>query len=124
MRDLTRIFKALSDESRLRVLNLLMERECCVCEVMQSLDISQSKASRILTKLYDVGILRLKKDGLWSLYSIDREGMGDDLNDILQAVTRTLSTNPVAAADRTRLKNAKRIGPAGVSRQQNGKAEA
>jgi DNA-binding transcriptional ArsR family regulator len=40
MRELVKAFKALSDETRLRILNLLLERECCVCEVMQALDIS------------------------------------------------------------------------------------
>ena len=75
MRELVKIFKALSDETRLRILNLLLERECCVCEVMQALDISQTRASRNLSILYDAGFLVLKKEGLWSLYSIDRERM-------------------------------------------------
>ena len=37
MKDLVKIYRVLSDESRLRVLNLILERECCVCEVMQVL---------------------------------------------------------------------------------------
>ena len=40
------------------MLNLLLERECCVCEVMQVMEISQSKASRILSALYDAGLLK------------------------------------------------------------------
>ncbi len=43
--------KALSDETRLRISSLLLERECCVCEVMQALDISQTRASRNLRHL-------------------------------------------------------------------------
>jgi ArsR family transcriptional regulator len=39
MRDLVEAAKALADETRLRILNLLLERECCVCEVMQVLEI-------------------------------------------------------------------------------------
>jgi len=74
VRELVKAYKVLSDESRLMVLNLLLERECCVCEVMQALEISQSKASRILSALLDVGFLKLRKDGLWSLYSIDWDG--------------------------------------------------
>ncbi len=73
MRDLVKAMKALSDETRLRILNLLLVRECCVCEVMQALDISQTRASRNLSALYDAGFLKLRKDGLWSLYSIDDE---------------------------------------------------
>jgi len=40
MRDFVKLFKALSDEIRIRILKVLLERECCVCEVMQALNIS------------------------------------------------------------------------------------
>ncbi len=122
MRDLIKTFKALSDETRLRTLGLLMERECCVCEVMQALDISQSKASRILSALYDAGILKPRKDGRWSLYSIDREGMGDHLACVVEAVAKVLEGNPAAALDRERLKEAERVGPGCVEGMRSAKA--
>ena len=50
MREAIKAFKVLSDDTRLRALNLILERECCVCEVMQALNISQSKASRDLSR--------------------------------------------------------------------------
>ncbi|MFC1874326.1 ArsR/SmtB family transcription factor [Chloroflexota bacterium] len=111
MRDTIRAFKALSDETRLRMLNILLERECCVCEVMQALDISQTRASRNLAVLYDAGFLKFKRDGLWSLYSIDREGLKGYLNDLVQAATKVLDGNPDVALDRQRLKKADRVGP-------------
>jgi len=111
MRDIIKVYKALSDESRLRVLNLLFERECCVCEVEQVLDISQSKASRILGTLYDVGFLNLRKEGTWSLYSIDWEGMGENLKSILEAARSGFTGNEQMEADRERLKTTVRIGP-------------
>ncbi len=104
------MFKVLSDETRLRMLNLLLERECCVCEVMQALEISQSKASRGLSALYDAGFLKLKKDGLWSLYSIDREGIKGYQSQLIKAVKEALNDNKVAASDKERLKKAERIG--------------
>ena len=116
MKKMIKIYKALSDESRLRVLDLLLERECCVCEVMQSLKISQSKASRILTTLYDVGFLKLRKDGLWSLYSIDWEGMSSHLKDILEATSKTFIENKQMRIDRERLKLAKRVGPSCINK--------
>jgi ArsR family transcriptional regulator, arsenate/arsenite/antimonite-responsive transcriptional repressor len=116
MRDLVKVYKVLSDESRLRVLNLLLERECCVCEVMQVLEISQSKASRILSALYDVGFLKLHKDGLWSLYSIDWDGMDANLKAIAEATTRSLKGNNILATDLGRLRNAKRMGPACINK--------
>jgi len=111
MRELVKVYKALSDESRLRVLNLVLERECCVCEVMQALEISQSKASRILSALYDVGFLKLRKDGLWSLYSIDWDGMDVHLKDILKANSKAFKGNRQMEVDRKRLNTAERVGP-------------
>ncbi|MFC2060126.1 ArsR/SmtB family transcription factor [Chloroflexota bacterium] len=111
MRATIKAFKALSDEMRLRILNILLERECCVCEVMQALDISQTRASRNLASLYDAGFLKLRRDGLWSLYSIDIDSTTGYLNDIVQAVTGALQDNSVVALDRERLRKANRVGP-------------
>jgi len=116
MRELVKVYKVLSDESRLRVLNLLLERECCVCEVMQALEISQSKASRILSTLFDVGFLKLRKDGLWSLYSIDWDGMGVHLKDIVEVTRRAFEGNKQMEMDRERLKTAKRVSPGCVNK--------
>jgi DNA-binding transcriptional ArsR family regulator len=49
-----KVFKALSDEIRIRILKVLLERECCVCEIMQALNISQSRASRNATSLIEL----------------------------------------------------------------------
>jgi len=114
MRDLVKAMKALSNETRLRILNVLLERECCVCEVMQALDISQTRASRNLSALYDAGFLKLRKDGLWSLYSIDREGMEEYYSDLVDAVRKALAGNNMVDTDRERLRKAERVGPAGV----------
>ena len=111
MRELVKTFKALSDETRLRILNLLLERECCVCEVMQVLDISESRASRNLNFLYDVGLLKLRRQGLWALYSVDRESLKPYYTDLLEATKKALETDTTAQLDRQRLQQAERIGP-------------
>ena len=116
MRDTIRAFKALSDETRLRIMNLLMERECCVCEVMQALDISQTRASRNLSVLHDAGFLKLRKDGLWSLYSIDKEEMKEYLSELVHVIGKALEGNKVAALDRQRLRKAERVGPGCIRR--------
>jgi Predicted transcriptional regulators len=108
---MVKAFKALSDETRLRMLNVLMERECCVCEVMQALEISQARASRNLRALYDAGFLKLRHDGLWSLYSIDKEGLKEYSVDMIEAVRKALEGNETALLDRQRLKSAERMGP-------------
>jgi ArsR family transcriptional regulator, arsenate/arsenite/antimonite-responsive transcriptional repressor len=111
MHKLIKALKALSDETRLRMLNLLIQRECCVCEVMQVLDISQTRASRNLSILFDAGFLRLRKEGLWVYYSIDMSSMEDCLIALLEALKTGLKDNPVAFQDIERLKKAKRLGP-------------
>jgi len=110
MQDLIKAMKALSDETRLRMLNLLLERECCVCEVMQALDISQTRASRNLSALYDAGFLKLRKQGLWSFYSIDREDIKGYQSQLIEAVREALKDSKIAALDKERLKKAERVG--------------
>ena len=117
MRDVVKAFSALSDETRLRILSLLMERECCVCEVMQALKISQTRASRNLGILYDAGFLKLRKDGLWSVYSVDREGMNEYLNGLVAVVTKALKSSSEAERDRERLRKAERLGPGCIKEQ-------
>jgi ArsR family transcriptional regulator len=116
MRQLIKAFKALSDETRIRMLNLLLKRECCVCEVMQVLGISESRASRNLSALYDAGFLKLRREGLWALYSIDRENLADHYLEIIEAVKKLLEGNKTAQEDIIRLQNAERVGPDWASR--------
>jgi ArsR family transcriptional regulator len=114
MRDLVRAAKALSDETRLRILNLLLERECCVCEVMQVLDISQTRASRNLNILYNTGFLKMRRQGLWAYYSIDYSALGEHLAPLLSAVEVGLRGNKMADLDRRRLlKNNQAVSKAG-----------
>ena len=124
MREPIKAFKALSDETRLRILNILLERECCVCEVMQALDISQTRASRNLAALYEAGFLKLRKDGLWALYSIDRDDMNEYLADLVQAVTKALEGNKALEQDRERLRKAVRVGPGCAEKMRGGKTIA
>jgi len=116
MRDVIKAVKALSDETRLRILNILLERECCVCEVMQALEISQTSASRNLKLLYDAGFLTMRKEGVWVLYSIDREATKEDFLGLVTAVGKLLADNEIVVLDRKRLAEAERVGPGCVSR--------
>ncbi|MCX6003838.1 MAG: metalloregulator ArsR/SmtB family transcription factor [Chloroflexi bacterium] len=110
MKETLKAFKVLSDETKMRILNILLERECCVCEVMQALEISQSKASRGLSALYDVGFLKQRKDGLWSLYSIDKDNISGYKSQLVEAVQEALKHNKKIALDKERLKKASRNG--------------
>ena len=75
MKVAVRLFKALGDEARLKILWLLLNhRELCVCDVMAIVGIGQSKASRHLAILRQAGLLTDRKEGLWSYYSYDPSG--------------------------------------------------
>lgn len=66
------LFKALSDETRLRIMVLLCEKELCVCQIMWALDLDQAKVSRHLTVLRNAGIVEDRREGLWIYYSLTR----------------------------------------------------
>ena len=72
MRDLINAIKALSDETRLRIINLLYEKELCVCDIMEALKITQTKASRHLNYLRNTGMVSDRKHAQWVYYSIIR----------------------------------------------------
>lgn len=63
------IFRALSDETRLRILNLLRTGELCVCDLVTVLDVPQPTASRHLAYLRNVGLVTVRKEGVWCYYS-------------------------------------------------------
>jgi ArsR family transcriptional regulator len=76
------VFHALSDETRLRVLELLRKGERCVCELTDSLDVAQSRLSFHLKTLKDAGLLHDRKEGRWVYYSLVPEtlaGIEEDL---------------------------------------------
>lgn len=63
-------FKALSDPTRLRIMVLLSEKELCVCQIEDALELSQVKVSRHLNVLRHAGLVRARRDGLWVYYSM------------------------------------------------------
>jgi ArsR family transcriptional regulator len=102
--------KALSDETRLRILNVLLERECCVCEVMQALDISQSRASRNLGILQEAGFLRTRRDRVWMVYFVDWQATNRYASYLAKLLKDSPVSNEVLAQDKERLKHAVRVG--------------
>ena len=111
MQDLIKVLKALSDETRLRILNILLEKECCVCEVMQALDISQSRASRNLGILQDAGLLKAQRDRVWIVYSVDWQTANRCAAALAKLLRDSPISNEILAQDRERLSLAMRVGP-------------
>jgi len=70
MKEIVKVFKALSDPTRLRIIRLLLEQELCVCELMYILGMAQSRLSHQLRILRDSGLVEDKRDGKWIIYEI------------------------------------------------------
>ncbi len=111
MQDLIKAMKALSDETRLRMLNILLEKECCVCEVMQALDISQSRASRNIGILQNADFLKTRRDGMWIVYSVDWQTANHYATSLARLLKDSPLSSEILARDKERLKKATRIGP-------------
>lgn len=71
LQELTELFKALSDSTRLKILKLLQRGELCVCDIIAALDVVQPKVSFHLRVLKSVGLIKDKKIGRWTHYSIN-----------------------------------------------------
>lgn len=65
------IFKALSDNTRMRIISLLSRDKLCVCEIECSLGLTQSNASRHLQALYRAGIIERYRKAQWTYYCIN-----------------------------------------------------
>jgi ArsR family transcriptional regulator, arsenate/arsenite/antimonite-responsive transcriptional repressor len=75
VQNLLNIYKALSDETRLRILKLLENGELCVCDIVAALDMVQPKVSFHLGSLKDAGLIKDRKQGKWVHYRIDDSEM-------------------------------------------------
>lgn len=109
MRELIKIFKALSDETRVRLLKLLEQRELCVCELMQTLDMTQSRVSRNLGILKDAGLVKARRDGLWIHYSLNAESFNIHAKPLLELLQTWLNNDEAILSDLELLKKAAKL---------------
>ncbi|GBE33187.1 arsenical resistance operon repressor [bacterium BMS3Bbin05] len=103
MRDFLIVTKALSDETRVRILKLLEPGERCVCELMEVLGMGQSTVSKHLGILHNAGLVHRRKEGTWSYYRLNDEAVNK-----YNLVFREL-INRVLNGDKTILKDLKAL---------------
>jgi ArsR family transcriptional regulator len=103
MKETAQIFKALSDETRLRILGLLLESELCVCELMAILDIPQSTISRHLAYLKNSGLVIDQRRGIWMHYRLAAGGSGIHQH-LLDMLRKDLARLDEVRADKKALK--------------------
>ena len=67
------VFKALSDETRLKIIDMLSCGEMCACNILEEFSISQSTLSYHMKILSDIGLVNARRDGAWMKYTLNEE---------------------------------------------------
>lgn len=109
MPELQDCFRGLADRTRLRIVNLLLTGELCVCDIQRILEVSQSGVSRHLTYLKHAGLVRDRRDGVRIFYRLaaEQDATLKSLFDYLRVAFRK---DLVLRADREQLKRALKEG--------------
>jgi ArsR family transcriptional regulator len=101
-RTATMLFKALADPTRLRLLNLLAQKEVCVCDLTGALNVVQPKISRHLGQLKRAGLVHARRDGKWIHYRWADHG--DALvRHVLAGLGSSMARDPALSRQRQRL---------------------
>lgn len=102
MADLLDIIKALGQENRLRILNLLNQQKLCVCELQNIMDENQSNISRHLNVLKNADIISSEKDALWIYYYLKQKTLNEHPF-IVEVLNNELGKVNYCQTDNTRL---------------------
>jgi len=103
MRELVKVAKALSDETRIRMLKLLLEKDICVCEMQEIFPMSQSQVSRNLKTLMDAGFLKRWREGKCVVYEAERNSSNTFCRALLDALAVSFNNSEAVSRDRERL---------------------
>lgn len=106
VRPLTRLFRALGDETRLRIVALLSHGELCVCHIEGALDLNQSTASRQLGILRTSGVVDCRRDGTWVYYRLADQAH-DTVAKALEVVVRAFGAERTLRADHAKLRRSR-----------------
>ena len=99
MTEVTTALKALSDEIRIRLLLVLMKREACVCELMATFEMAQSKLSHHLIALRDAGFIKDEKRGKWNYYRIDAKSLDGMRKNLLASLATWVNDDDIVEKD-------------------------
>jgi ArsR family transcriptional regulator len=109
LKKITKILKALSDESRIRIVNLLKAKKgICVCEITDIINLSQPTISSHLKKLEEAEIITFKKDGLWVNYYLNDE-MDTESMELVYLIIRSIEKDPVTRKDLQKISDTDRM---------------
>jgi ArsR family transcriptional regulator len=105
MKKAVKVFRALSDETRIRLIKLLEDAgEVCVCDIMRAMEISQTRASRNLNILREAGLVSDRRDKHWIYYSVNQKTAEECCGDVLNVIGKWLTADEEIMNDKQRLK--------------------
>lgn len=97
--DVLHYLKLLGDNTRFRIISLLLSGEKCVCEIMDNLKLSQSLISHHLHHLKAAGLIRDRREGVWIYYSIDQRNMEEYKVELFRWLNRSLNQDLIRNVD-------------------------
>lgn len=103
MREMVKISKSIADETRIRMLKLLLEKDICVCEMEEIFPISRSQASRNLKTLMDAGFLKRWREGKCVVYVANRRDTSRYCQMLLELLADSFNDDEVISRDREKL---------------------
>lgn len=86
-----KVFKALCDETRLRILEMLLDGEKCACKLLEEIDIKQPSLSYQMKILVESRIVESRQEGKWVHYKISERGSIEAINLLRELTTKTIS---------------------------------
>lgn len=104
----TKIFKALSDPNRLRILKMLQSKSLCVCEITDVLNLATSTVSKHLSILRTAGFIIEQKDGKWVNYLINPRPSDSRISSIISTLDFWISDDQVIIADKQKVQKVDR----------------
>ncbi|MCL4479289.1 MAG: metalloregulator ArsR/SmtB family transcription factor [Deltaproteobacteria bacterium] len=110
LKDFIKTSKALSDETRVRIVSLLMRNELCVCQLMEILGMGQSTVSKHLGILRNAGLIEVEKRGTWSFYGLCRDKANRHNLDFIRILSSLPTDDPFIQNDEKKLKKVNKKG--------------
>ncbi len=98
-RQVVKVFRALGDSNRIRIVKMLEERDLCVCEVREVLNLSNSTVSKHLSILHDAGLITQTKEGKWVNYGINSKSESPFVRSVMGLLKLSLHDDESVRSD-------------------------
>jgi ArsR family transcriptional regulator, arsenate/arsenite/antimonite-responsive transcriptional repressor len=108
MNELLTSIKSVSEEIRVRILLLLLDREACVCELMEVFEMAQSKLSHHLIILRDAGLLQDDKRGKWNYYKVNTKSLNPVNRELVLSLSKWSINDDIIQKDKRTLEAVKK----------------